>query len=386
MVFELDNEKTLKCRIRVIGVGGGGGNAVNTMVEASLKGIDFIAANTDAQALERSLAPIKIQLGAKLTRGLGAGSDPEIGKNAALEDIEYIREVLEESDMVFVTAGMGGGTGTGAAPVIAEAAKELDALTVAVVTKPFIYEGNKRMKQAEEGIEELKKKVDTLIVIPNQRLLSISGRSTPILEGFKMVDNVLLQAVRGISDIITVPGLINRDFADVRTVMVDKGMAIMGTGVGRGENRALDAAQQAISSPLLEDISLNGAKSILINITGSENLSISEVTEALGFIQKESHEDANILFGAVIDDEIGDEVKITVIATGFDTAKDEVINELDNIRNIRSVVDNEYFPPFLKKKLGLNPTGRPVKEPIDDLFAKEENKYDIPTFLRKQAD
>src|SRR5437867_9658128 len=304
-------------RIKVVGVGGGGGNAVNTMIAAGLPGVDFIAANTDAQALKANLAPIKMQLGEKLTRGLGAGGNPEVGKRAAQEDVERLREYLGEADMIFITAGMGGGTGTGAAPIIAKVAKELGSLTVGVVTKPFTFEGKRRMKQADEGMKELKPSVDTLIAIPNQRLLSVAGRNSSILETFKKVDDVLLQAVRGISDLITVHGLINLDFADVRTIMSEMGMAMMGAAIAQGENRAVEAAQKAISSPLLEEVSIQGARGVLINITGGPDLSLHEVNEAATLIQEEADDEANIIFGAVIDESMGDEVRITVIATGF---------------------------------------------------------------------
>ncbi|HWP35892.1 MAG TPA: cell division protein FtsZ, partial [Thermodesulfobacteriota bacterium] len=304
-------------RIKVIGVGGGGCNAINTMIGADLHSVDFIAANTDRQALEASRAPIKIQLGAKLTRGLGAGANPEVGRNAALEDRDHLRELLAGSDMVFITAGLGGGTGTGGAPVIAEIAKEVGALTVAVVTKPFLFEGKKRLRQAEEGWRALKGVVDTLITIPNQRLLNIAGKSTSMLETFKRADEVLLQAVKGISDLITIHGLINLDFADVRTIMAETGMALMGTGTASGENRAIEAAQKAISSPLLEDVSIHGARGVLINITGGPSLTLFEVNEASTLIQEEAHEDANIIFGAVIDEHMTDEIRVTVIATGF---------------------------------------------------------------------
>src|SRR5262247_4177182 len=304
-------------RIKVVGIGGGGGNAVNTMIAAGLPGVDFIAANTDAQALKANLAPIKMQLGEKLTRGLGAGGNPDMGKRAAQEDVERLREYLTDADMIFITAGMGGGTGTGAAPVIAKVAKELGSLTVGVVTKPFQFEGKRRMKQAEEGMRELKDSVDTLIAIPNQRLLSVAGRNSSILETFKKADDVLLQAVRGISDLITVHGLINLDFADVRAIMSEMGMAMMGAAIAQGENRAIEAAQKAISSPLLEDVSISGARGVLINITGGPDMSLCEVNEAAELIHKEAHEDANIIFGAVVDERMKDEMRITVIATGF---------------------------------------------------------------------
>ncbi len=316
-MFEIVEQNSLSARIKVIGIGGGGGNAVNTMIGAKLGGVDFMVANTDAQSLEASQAPVRIQLGGTVTKGLGAGANPEIGRRAALEDQEMIREFLEGSDMIFITAGMGGGTGTGGAPVLARVAREVGALTVGVVTKPFIFEGKKRMRQAEEGIEELKASVDTLIVIPNQRLLSIAAKTTTMLEAFHKADDVLLQAVRGISDLIITPGLINLDFADVRTVMAEMGLALMGAASASGENRAIEAAQRAISSPLLEDISIQGARGVLINITGGPDLCLHEVNEAASMIQEEAHDDANIIFGAVIDESLTDEIRITVIATGF---------------------------------------------------------------------
>jgi cell division protein FtsZ len=307
----------LGAKIKVIGVGGGGGNAVNTMIAAGLSGVDFLAANTDLQALQASLSPNKIQLGKQLTQGLGAGANPEVGREAALEDVQVLREYLTGADMVFVTAGMGGGTGTGGAPVIARIARELGALTVAVVTRPFTFEGKKRMRQAEDGITLLKEAVDTLITIPNQRLLAVSGRDSSLLNAFKKADDILLHAVRGISDLITVHGLINLDFADVRAIMAEMGMAMMGAGIASGENRAIEAAQKAISSPLLNDVSIHGARGVLINITGGSDLSLHEVSEAASLIQGEADEDANIIFGAVVDETITDEIRITVIATGF---------------------------------------------------------------------
>jgi len=304
-------------RIKVIGAGGCGGNAVNHMIAAGLRNVDFIAVNTDTQALQNNKAPLVIQMGTQLTRGRGTGGNPEIGRKAALEDEDRLREVLSEAEMVFVTAGMGGGTGTGSAPVIARIARETGALTVGVVTKPFQFEGRKRMGQAEEGLRELKSAVDTLITIPNQRLLSIASRTTSLKEAFQKADDVLLQAVRGISELVTVHGLINLDFADVRSIMAEMGMAMMGAARAAGENRAVEAAQRAISSPLLEDVSIKGARGLLINVTGGPDMSLYEVNEAASLIQEEAHEDANIIFGAVIDEKLGDEIHVTVIATGF---------------------------------------------------------------------
>lgn len=304
--------------IKVVGVGGGGCNAVKTMINCGLGGVEFIVANTDSQALAASPAPTRLQLGTGLTKGLGAGANPEIGRNAAMEDRDRIEELLRGADMVFVTAGMGGGTGTGGAPVIAQIARELGILTVGVVTKPFMFEGNRRRRQAEEGIATLKAAVDTLITIPNQRLVSLAQPGTSILDSFKMADDVLLQAVAGISELITVHGMINVDFADVKTIMRDQGMALMGSGRARGDKRALEAAHMAISSPLLEDISIDGATGILINITGGNNLTLVEVNAAASLIQEAADEDANIIFGAVIDESMDDELKMTVIATGFE--------------------------------------------------------------------
>src|SRR5689334_16577304 len=320
-LLEFDEQPANQPKIKVIGVGGGGGNAINTMIESRLDGVEFIAANTDIQALDANQAPLKIVLGgSSLTRGLGAGANPEVGRNAALEDITKLTEYLQNADMVFVTAGMGGGTGTGAAPIIAQVARECGALTVGVVTKPFGFEGRKRRRQAEEGIAQLASSVDTLITIPNDRLLSIAGQKTTMLDAFRKADEVLLNAVQGISDLITVSGLINVDFADVRTIMKEMGRALMGTGRAVGERRAIEAAQQAISSPLLEDVSITGATGILINITGGPDLTLFEVNEAATLIQEAAHEDANIIFGSVIDASFVDEVRITVIATGFDRA------------------------------------------------------------------
>jgi cell division protein FtsZ len=303
-------------KIKVIGVGGGGGNAVNRMISARVEGVEFITANTDAQALQLSQAPIKLQLGMKLTSGLGAGANPDVGRRAALEDSEKIIEALEGADMVFVTAGMGGGTGTGAAPVIASLASEMGALTVAVVTRPFGFEGKRRMMQADRGMQELLDSVDTMIVIPNEKLLAVA-KDAGFFESFRIADDVLRQGVQGISDIITIPGIINRDFADVKTTMAGMGYAVMGTAMRGGENRAIEAAQAAMASPLLEDGAIDGAKGILINISGSSTLKLSEVNEASTLIQNAAHEDANIIFGAVLDESMGDDVKITVIATGF---------------------------------------------------------------------
>ena len=313
----LDEEGLPPARIKVFGVGGGGGNAVNRMIDARLRGIEFIAANTDLQALKKCRAPVKMQLGPALTRGLGAGGDPETGRKAALEDTDKILQLLEGADMVFLTAGLGGGTGTGAVPIIASLAAEIGALTVAVVTKPFSFEGRRRMGLAERGVDELRGSVDTLITIPNERLLNFVDRGTPLTEAFLIADDVLRQAVQGISDLITIPGEINVDFADVRAIMTGMGMALMGTGVARGENRAVEAAQRAISSPLLEETSIEGAKGVLLNVSGGRDLTLYEVAEACRIIQEAVDPDANIISGMVIDEHLEDEMKVTVIATGF---------------------------------------------------------------------
>jgi cell division protein FtsZ len=317
VMIELIESADPGARIKVIGAGGCGGNAVNHMIAAGLRNVDFISVNTDAQALKANTAPMRMQIGQMLTRGRGTGGNPEIGRKAALEDEEALREVLVDAEMVFVTAGMGGGTGTGSAPVIARIARENGALTVGVVTKPFQFEGRKRMGQADEGLRELKNAVDTLITIPNQRLLSIASRTTSLREAFQKADDVLLQAVRGIAELVTVHGLINLDFADVRSIMAEMGMAMMGAARAAGENRALEAAQRAISSPLLEDVSIKGARGLLINVTGGPDMSLYEVNEAASLIQEEAHEDANIIFGAVLDEKLADEIHVTVIATGF---------------------------------------------------------------------
>src|SRR6266852_2355124 len=320
------DEEQLTAKIKVIGVGGGGGNAVNRMIQSGIKGVEFLVTNTDVQAMRTSLAPNKIQIGAKLTKGLGAGANPEVGKQAALEDTDRILEALSGADMIFITTGMGGGTGTGATPIIASLAAELGALTVAVVTKPFAFEGKRRRVQAEQGIRSLRETVDTLITIPNERLLNFVERATSLGEAFKIADDVLRQAVQGISDLITVPGEINLDFADVRTIMHGMGMALMGTGISSGEHRAVEAAQRAISSPLLEEASIEGAKGVLINITGGPDMTLFEVHEAASIIQEAADEEANIIFGTVIDPRMKDEVKVTVIATGFDSATKGFLN------------------------------------------------------------
>ncbi len=383
-MFELSNEYHHSAKIKVIGVGGGGGNAVNTMIKQGMKGVDFIAANTDMQVLTRNKATYKIQLGAKLTKGLGAGANPDIGKEAALEDEAKIKDALTGADMIFLTAGMGGGTGTGASPVIAELAKSLGALVVAVVTKPFEFEGKKRISKAEKGIEELSQYVDTLIVIPNDRLFNISDNKTTVLEAYVKVDDVLVHAVRGISDIITIPGLVNVDFADVKTVMGEMGMAMMGTGKSGGEKRAKDAAQEAISNPLLEDISINGAKGVLINITGDASLTLNEVKEACELVKEQVDENANVIYGTVIDDNMGENLNVTVIATGFGerNTKDKYPGKLSVIHNN----GDRDIPAFKRtdKKIDEIDSVKSVKKVM--LTGYDEDELDIPTFLRKKAD
>jgi cell division protein FtsZ len=341
-MFELEENINIGANIKVIGVGGGGSNAVSTMIESGMAGVEFVVANTDRQALAAHKAQTRIQLGADLTKGLGAGANPDIGRRAAIESYNEIVEKIEGADMVFVTAGMGGGTGTGGAPIVAKIARELGALTIGVVTRPFIFEGKKRSKQADCGLQELKDNVDTLIVIPNQKLLTISSEKTPLIETFKKADEVLLQAVKGISDLINIRGLINLDFADIRTVMSSRGMALMGTGSATGDNRAIEAATAAISSPLLENISIDGATGIIINVTGGPGLSLYEVNEASTLITEAAHEDAEIIFGAVIDDKLGDEVHVTVIATGFAnedrTQVSEKMNQMQEFLNISNQV------------------------------------------------
>jgi cell division protein FtsZ len=387
---------SLPARIKVIGVGGGGGNAVNRMIDAQLRGVEFIAANTDLQALHKCRAPHKLQIGNLLTKGLGAGAEPEIGRKAALEDTERILEMLQGADMVFLTAGLGGGTGTGAAPIIASLASEIGALTVAVVTKPFGFEGRRRMQLAERGVEELRGVVDTLITIPNERLLNFVDRGTPLAEAFRIADDVLRQAVQGISDLITIPGEVNVDFADVRSIMTGMGMALMGTGLAKGEHRALEAAQRAISSPLLEETSIQGARGVLINISGGHDLTLHEVAEAARIISDAVDPDANIISGMVIDPLLEDSMKVTVIATGFD----------------RSVIDRPRAPISTSRPLPA-PTpamvAAPAREeetaPMEPRFYNKTlshqrsddpngfgpnwsnvDDYDIPTVLRKQMD
>lgn len=383
-MFELmDSGRAYSAKIKVIGIGGGGGNAVNTMIAYNLQGVDFIAANTDTQALGASSSPVKIQLGAEVTKGLGAGANPDVGKMAAVETKELLRQHLEGADMVFITAGLGGGTGTGGAPIVAELAKEMGALTVAVVTKPFQFEGKQRNLHADEGVAELRSTVDTLIVVPNQRLLSLGGRNLSLLDAFKKADDILYHAVKGISDLIIVPGLINLDFADVKNIMSRMGLALMGTGSASGENRAIEAAQKAISSPLLEDNTIQGAHGVLLNITGGPDMTLHEINEASSLIQKEAHEDANIIFGTVIDKNMGDEIRITVIATGFEdpVQKRQGISNITRMGGYRK--EDLSMPAYLRNKDRSPESANVVKlGTIDD----ENIDLEIPTFLRRQAD
>ncbi|MBI9109725.1 cell division protein FtsZ [Maridesulfovibrio ferrireducens] len=414
--MEIENDGHAK--IKVIGCGGGGGNAINNMIQSALTGVRFIAANTDVQDINKSLAEYKIQLGDQLTKGLGAGANPDIGKNAALESIELIRELVCDCDMVFVTAGMGGGTGTGAAPVIAQIAKEAGALTVAVVTKPFYFEGKRRLLQAEKGIEELKSVVDSIITIPNDRLLQLAAKKAAFSEMLKKADEVLYYGVKGIADLITVHGLINLDFADVKAVMSSSGLALMGTGIARGENRAREAAMKAITSPLLEDVSIEGAKGVLINITCSPDMTIDEVSEAASIIYEEAHEDAQIFFGTVFDPEAGDEMRITVIATGIETAEEKTMQPVCEIQQpVRSNITPRGMAPRAKEHGNVRQLGNPHSEEDrsipaylrtgakpaeaagkpesvrsaansggEEFIFHDDDDFEVPTFIRKQAD
>jgi cell division protein FtsZ len=420
-MIELVENPDPGARIKVIGAGGCGGNAINHMILSGLGNVDFVAVNTDTQALQNNKATIRMQLGRELTRGRGTGGNPEIGRKAALEDEEKLREILVGAEMVFVTAGMGGGTGTGSAPVIARLAREAGALTVGVVTKPFQFEGRKRMHQADEGVRELKNAVDTLITIPNQRLLSIASRNTSLRDAFQKADDVLLQAVRGISELVTVHGLINLDFADVRSIMAEMGMAMMGAATASGENRSVEAAQRAISSPLLEDVSIKGARGLLINVTGGTDLSLYEVNEAASLIQEEAHEDANIIFGAVIDEKLTDEIRVTVIATGFgdletrymkrqappaavtapvhagvtrpveplhapSPAAPAQVRFFNNkpVRRLGLIVDDSLDIPTFKRR--AEEAGYSTAHLAPNQLADSDDGLDVPTFLRKQAD
>ncbi len=413
--IEFSDDIELQARIKVVGVGGAGGNALNTMMASGLDGVEFIAANTDAQALEKSPAPTKLQLGAQLTKGLGAGSNPDVGRKAALEDVQRISEALQGADMVFVTAGMGGGTGTGAAPVIAQVARDLGALTVGVVTRPFGFEGRRRGRNAELGIKDLVDAVDTIITIPNQKLLALSDDDLSMLEAFQRADDVLVQAVRGISDLIINAGMINVDFADVKTIMSNTGRALMGTGYGKGERRALDAAEMAINSPLLDDISVDGATGILINFTAGPDIRLREINEAASLVQASAHEDANIIFGVVTEPDMSDFVKVTVIATGFDTvqaqeghvreaaASHHVSSRPSHVGELgrklgkhafdraRSVARHESHAPPVEHAPPVNDHSLPrtsearFRRPFGAGALHDEAVLDIPAYLRRNA-
>ena len=394
MFTYVDNEKSAK--IKVIGVGGAGGNAINNMIASKLQGVKFITANTDAQALDTSNAPVKIQLGEQLTEGLGAGANPEVGRQAALESEEVIREALKDSHMVFITAGLGGGTGTGAAPVIAQIGKDLGALTVAVVSKPFSFEGKKRSRQADEGLESLKQVADTAITIPNDRLRGIASKSATMIEMFQRADEVLLHSVKGITDLIMMPGLVNLDFADVKTTMSKAGMAIMGIGSASGENRAVLAAERAISHPLLEDISINGARGVLMNITSSSDLTMEEMTEASDRIYNEVGEDAEIIWGTVVDDGLGEEIRVTLIATGIGGSAEPLSKDTHADVQLRGVVrdltpadlqdaEDLEVPTFIRHKEAVGESNKATYRGYRGIVL-DGNDLDVPTFLRRKAD
>jgi len=395
MTFTFDQPNRQGASIKVIGVGGAGCNAVNTMIDAGLDSVDFIVANTDRQALDNNNSPQKIQMGDTITRGLGAGANPEIGRNSAMEDIDNIQLMMENADMVFVAAGMGGGTGTGAAPVIAKAAKDMGALTVGVVTKPFKFEGKRRARIAEEGLRELREHVDSLIVIPNEKLFKIAEKKTTLQDGFKMADDVLLHAIKSISDLINMPGLINLDFADVKTIMSDMGMAFMGMGIHSGEDRAAEAARKAISNPLLDDISIKGARGMLINVTGSSSLSFEDLEKATDFIREEAHEDANIIFGAAIDESMGDDFRITVIATGFSNEQGQLQPgaveavlpgaEHNAVSELVANAESASAMQLPDIELPKNPQDSKVIK-IGTIISEfgDDGEYDIPTFVRQQ--
>lgn len=392
MIFEYEEPVTRNARMKVVGVGGGGGNAVNRMISEDLEGVEFITVNTDAQALLQNMSGTKVQIGKKLTRGLGAGARPEIGRLAVEESRDEVAKAIEGADLVFVTAGMGGGTGTGAAPVVGEMAREMGALTIAIVTKPFGFEGKKRMRQAEEGLEQLKACVDTVIVVPNERLLSVVGRGTTFKDALKKADEVLLNATRGISDLIRVTGEVNVDFADVRSIMSNRGTALMGTGFGTGESRAMEAAQEAISSPLLDNISIDGATGVLINITGGTDLALDEVTTISSIIQEAAGEEAEIIFGAVHDSNLSEEVRVTVIATGFDKTGIDY-NKKDNV--IRPDFGRRADPRPASRAVSPRTTGAPdsdrprplrIGDDVRPIERKHNNDLEIPTFIRRQMD
>ena len=389
-MFTIVEENRCHAVIKVFGVGGGGGNAINTMIEEGLTGVEFIVANTDAQALSRSLAPLKLQLGARLTKGLGAGANPDVGREAALEDRDLLREALTGADMVFITAGLGGGTGTGAGPVVAEVAREVGALSVAVVTRPFNFEGQTRKRQADSGSKELRSLVDTIIVIPNEKLLLIAGKEMRFVDAFRKADEVLFQAVRGISELVTRPGYINLDFADVKTVMSGMGVALMGTGVASGQNRAVAAAEKAISSPLLEDVSIRGARGVLINITAGPSLSLSEVNEAASLIREEASDEANIIFGTVIEEAMADELKVTVVATGFEAnvAEGPWRSPRKGIKLVNRAEDLQK-PAFLRNSAQRHQVEERVEDlPLIDKESEIESldDFEIPTFLRRRGE
>jgi len=392
MFTYVDNEKTAK--LKVIGVGGAGGNAINNMIASKLMGVKFITANTDAQALETSNAPIKIQLGQKLTEGLGAGANPEVGRQAAIESEEALRDALKDSHMVFITAGLGGGTGTGAAPIIADICKDLGALTVAVVTKPFSFEGRKRSRQADEGLETLKGVADTAITIPNDRLRGVASKNATMLEMFRKADEVLLHSVKGITDLIMMPGLVNLDFADVKTTMSKAGMAIMGIGSAKGENRAVLAAESAISHPLLEDISIGGAKGVLMNITSASDLTMEEMTEASDRIYNEVGEDADIIWGTVVDDSLGDEMRVTLIATGIgaDPVETKPRDEMPRRGKVRDITASDLqnaedldVPTFIRQQEAVGESGRAVYRGYKGIVL-DNNDLEVPAFIRRKAD
>ncbi len=391
MAFNLDDSFEHEARIRVIGIGGGGGNAINRMITEALNGVEFIAINTDHQALEMNGAASKLQIGRKATRGLGAGALPEVGREALLEEEHEVRSFIQGADMVFITAGMGGGTGTGAAPEVARIAREEGVLTVGIVTKPFLFEGQQRMQRAEQGIDELKQKVDTLLVIPNQRLMSVVEKTTSLFDAFRLADNVLYQAAKGIADLITIHGMINLDFADVRTIMSEMGDALMGVGVASGEHRALEAAQKAISSPLLDDVSIKGASGVLINITGGDDLTLYDVQDATNVIYDSAGGDANIIFGTVVDPSLDSEVRITVIATGIQRPAEPGVIDLKHAAPQPAVVkQQELFTstPVRPRQPAPQPQPAPErdyrlrKEPL----RRTEEDLEIPTFLRRQMD
>lgn len=369
-IFEMEELQDKNAKIKIVGVGGGGSNAVNSMIASSLQGVEFIAINTDAQALETSLAHQRIQIGNALTKGLGAGANPEIGKQAAMDDRDLIEDALKGADMAFITSGMGGGTGTGASPIVAEAAREQGILTAAVVTRPFMFEGNKRARNAEHGIKELKKYVDAIIIIHNNRLLDITEKNTPWLQALNIANDVLRQAVKGISDLILIPGLINQDFADIKTILSDSGRALMGVGIAEGENRAITAAKKAIKSPLLEETSIDGAKGVLINITGGSSLSFHEINEAASLIREAADENAEIIFGSVLDPDLDDKILVTVIATGFEEKPHSVMPSYDKWRPRREVNTLKGSGRFLSK---------------ETLTDDNEIYLDVPTFMRKNG-